>query len=249
MREAAIDRRGASPRSRGHKARQHGILAGLATPVLRLMRAHPAKTALGAILLLGMGVIVSNATLFQRGRHPAPLFGTPPHASSAPATAAVPIPRSRPNEFVASTPSAPAIAPSPSAVPSSDAASSQAGREDGIGRLLERGSKLPVVVTHSAQATPAKPSTPKEDGIAKLLETGGKPQTASQGGRTAAADIIGAQRALQKLGYDIKPDGHLGTATRQALEKFQRGHHLPVDGALSPKILHQLGVAQSLPRG
>jgi lytic murein transglycosylase len=50
-----------------------------------------------------------------------------------------------------------------------------------------------------------------------------------------------AQTALAKLGYNVgAPDGFIGLATRQALRAWQRDHHLPADGYLTPGLVAQL---------
>ncbi|HLH10838.1 MAG TPA: peptidoglycan-binding domain-containing protein [Methylovirgula sp.] len=56
--------------------------------------------------------------------------------------------------------------------------------------------------------------------------------------------VLAAQRALVKLGFVLKPDGILGTATREAVEQFERDHGFAVSGTLTPKVLHELS-AQS----
>ena len=192
------------------------MLARLSAPLWRLVRAHPLKTAVASVLMLAMAGIVGNAVLFQKGRHPAPLFGTAQHPAATSETAAeVPLPAARPEEPAASLPLPPA-----------------------------------AVQARSAEAEPARAAAPvSKDGITQLLE-GGKPHASAPAEpKVADATVSGAQRALEKLGYDVKPDGHLGATTHQAIAKFQRDRHQPADGALSPKLLHQLGVASTVPHG
>jgi lytic murein transglycosylase len=55
------------------------------------------------------------------------------------------------------------------------------------------------------------------------------------------ADRMAAQTALARLGYNVgPPDGLIGVGTRQALRAWQKDHHLPADGYLSPAVLAQL---------
>ena len=61
---------------------------------------------------------------------------------------------------------------------------------------------------------------------------------------TTAKTLAAAQRALQKVGYVVKPDGVFGSTTRVALEKFERDRGLPVTGQLSGRTVKQLA-AQS----
>ncbi|HWF78631.1 MAG TPA: peptidoglycan-binding protein [Caulobacteraceae bacterium] len=54
-------------------------------------------------------------------------------------------------------------------------------------------------------------------------------------------DRMAAQTALARLGYNVgPPDGLIGVGTRQALRAWQKDHHLPADGYLSPAVLAQL---------
>jgi peptidoglycan hydrolase-like protein with peptidoglycan-binding domain len=59
--------------------------------------------------------------------------------------------------------------------------------------------------------------------------------------------VLFAQRALLKLGYVVRADGMLSSATRQALEKFERDIGLPAKGQITPKLLRQLAARSSLP--
>jgi peptidoglycan hydrolase-like protein with peptidoglycan-binding domain len=59
------------------------------------------------------------------------------------------------------------------------------------------------------------------------------------------ARVALGQKALLKLGYGpLKADGLMGPGTRQALERFERDHKLPVTGELSGRTLRALA-AQS----
>lgn len=57
-------------------------------------------------------------------------------------------------------------------------------------------------------------------------------------------DRMAAQAALARLGYNPgAPDGLIGAGTRQAIRAWQKDHHLPADGYLSPAVLAQLKAA------
>ncbi len=49
--------------------------------------------------------------------------------------------------------------------------------------------------------------------------------------------VIGAQRALAKLGFALKPSGTVGPQTRKAIEAFERDRHLPVKGELTHRVV------------
>jgi len=56
--------------------------------------------------------------------------------------------------------------------------------------------------------------------------------------------VILAQGYLTKLGFDLGPaDGILGTKTRQAIEKFQQQHQLPISGNVNTKLVGKLKAA------
>jgi peptidoglycan hydrolase-like protein with peptidoglycan-binding domain len=54
--------------------------------------------------------------------------------------------------------------------------------------------------------------------------------------------VLGAQNALVKLGYAVKPDGADGAATRQAIREFERAHGLP-QTEITPRLVKQLNAA------
>lgn len=80
---------------------------------------------------------------------------------------------------------------------------------------------------------PARTAEPaKKDAIAALIEPA----------KNAAPEksVLSAQRALQKLGYVVAPNGVYGAGTKQALAQFERDHQMPVTGALSQKTVREL---------
>ena len=52
--------------------------------------------------------------------------------------------------------------------------------------------------------------------------------------------MLAVQRALVKLGFVLNPDGVAGLATRQAIERYERDHGLPVHGDITPALMRQL---------
>jgi hypothetical protein len=78
----------------------------------------------------------------------------------------------------------------------------------------------------------------KPDAVAALLRDGD-----TVGSITPTPRLASAQRALAKLGYDVKTDGVTGPSTRIAIEKFERQQGLPVTGALNSRTLRKLAIA------
>ena len=225
LREAAVTTRRVVSRNRFPKAppKRHPLLV-LGAPLLRLIRTYPGKSAAGLLVGTLMVGIVGNAVMFQHGRHPAPLFGgPPPDARPGPGPGdAVPLPLPRPPDPAA--PPAPAV-PTPEEL------------------------QAPVRPAPVPGAVKAVPSSPKRrpDGIAALLR--GDPPLAAAPSKPPDPAVLQAQHALVRLGYDVKPDGLMGTATRQALEKFAGERHLTgMTATLDPKLLHALLQAAGKPQ-
>jgi peptidoglycan hydrolase-like protein with peptidoglycan-binding domain len=61
-----------------------------------------------------------------------------------------------------------------------------------------------------------------------------------------ATRVLLVQKALMKLGYVIRPDGVMGTTTRQAIEKFERERGWPAHGELTPKVLREISLRSGL---
>jgi membrane-bound lytic murein transglycosylase B len=62
------------------------------------------------------------------------------------------------------------------------------------------------------------------------------------------ADRLGAQQALNQLGYNVGvPDGIVGTQTRAAVRSWQKAKGLPADGYLTADLSHRLQAEAGLP--
>jgi hypothetical protein len=185
--------------------------------------------ALGALL----AAVVVNAAYMQHTRHPAPLFGAtfkveapkpPPRPAHLDALLSEKMPNAALSKVAAS---AAALAPPPAMAPAPAAA---------------------VALARTAPAeTAAAPAKKKTDAIGALL-AGKSIDKSAAPAPVAAKSILSAQRALQKLGAPVKPDGALGATTKRALEAFQRDNHLPVTGELTAKTRHLLAAHSGLPQ-
>ena len=189
--------------------------------------------AIGGALLCGLlGVIAVNAMFLQHGRHPAPLFGStvkiePPKPPARPSSIDAlineripPAPLQPVNAAPEAAFSAPVVDDQPDAQPADRAPAAQA----------------PVA---QAAVAPVKKS---HDLIGALIAGNGVVTPAVSG-----KSVMTAQRALQKLGAPVKPDGDYGAATRNAVEAFQRDNHLPVTGELTAKTRRALAARSGLP--
>ena len=133
----------------------------------RLPRIRPFKALTVGVFSVALVGIVANAMVFQRGRHPAPLFGLGHSVEGAPdpaqQAAASPPPAPVPVEPTGTI--APPAAPVPAAPPAAAAAPASAPRhaaakrrEDGIGGLIK--AVAPSAAAHPRPGRPAsRPAT------------------------------------------------------------------------------------------
>jgi hypothetical protein len=191
--------------------------------------------SLAWLALLGIaGIVVVNALILQKSRHPAPLLSgaaSPqvllPHQA---ATLRVETPRVIPLSAAESDPAA-LLAASPAATPQVMSVRPPP---------RQPGHAAPVNETAEARA---------HDAIAQLIGANGAGLAAGaaapaiEDSRTIAA----VQRALVKIGYVLRADGVMGTSTRQAIAQFERDRHLPVKGELSPRVRRELTVLSGIP--
>ncbi len=82
--------------------------------------------------------------------------------------------------------------------------------------------------------TAAVKDAPRNDPIAELLAPGKR--------------VAAIQRALAEFGYgQIKPSGVIGPETQSAIEKFERGHKMPVTGQISERLVRELAAMTGRP--
>ena len=90
----------------------------------------------------------------------------------------------------------------------------------------------PAPISHGRTASAASTSS-SDDMIGALIEGHAPPASAKADNKT----VLGAQKALAKLGFTLKPSGTLGPQTRRAIEAFERDRHMPVKGELSHRVV------------
>ncbi|MGH7248936.1 MAG: peptidoglycan-binding domain-containing protein, partial [Pseudomonadota bacterium] len=160
--------------------------------------------------------IVLNALVWQRTRHPAPLF-----ARAAPAVPAneptiaglIPVPRPPPQ---------PAVAPIQA-------------RDNPV-------EKPPLEMPAGGHPRPTRiDSPPPRDEISQFLQAPpARPRAKPAAPAAHSKSVLAAQRALVKLGFVLNPDGVAGAATRHAIERYERDHGLPVRGEVTPALMRQM---------
>ena len=135
---------------------------------------------------------------------------------------------------VIARPMQPQAAPVPQPVPRQ--AEAAPAPSNAIAKLIEAPVAAPPVAPVAPPAQTRATAQPK-DQIGALI--GGLTDDAIDPSR-----VMAVQKALVKLGYVVKPDGVMGSGTRQALQMFEQSRKLTVTGELTPRTLRELG-AQS----
>lgn len=186
-----------------------------------------------SLLILAGGALVFsvlvNALFLQKGRHPAPLFAAPSSSTPSPPISFSPPPAQRRvatqtpahEPFFANDEAAPQPAPAP--------------------RSQSPQAHTPPAPAPLPKAAPVRNES--VDSIGALLRGGAPPapqQAAAINDPVQAKRIVAAQRALEKLGFQVSVDGLTGPGTRVAIQKFERERDLPVTGELNPRTLRAL---------
>ncbi len=206
----------------------------------RLLR-RPRRTIVVGVSLVAASVIMLNALVFQKVRHPSPYLATArsgeaKSADTKIATSQPVAPPARPSNFEVADTAKPAPATTTAtlakAVPSVSAKG--AASKDA-----------------AAREAPVREAAAR-DPIAELIMNGDLRPPADVGrGESARNDVkkpvLPAQKALLKLGYGpVKPDGRLGDEMRAAIERFERDRRLPVTRDLSPRTTRELASASGI---
>lgn len=235
-----------------------------------------APQRMGMMLLLGIGGLAfvgvpMNALFLQDGRHPAPLFSArtlapqraevaeEPAAQPETARAEAPVakpeaikaeiapPVAKPGKSDAAALKAllakPEVAPAPKAEKKRETVS-----RDPIAAMIGGGdpaAKPKAAPSHAQAKTAAPPSALKSVSQPPKAQTQARAQPQAQ---APTESVVSAQRALQRLGYVVKPDGVVSAGTKQAIEKFERDNGLPAKGELTSKIAKILATRAAAPR-
>ena len=172
--------------------------------------------AIGMAATMATGIMV-NALVLQKGHHPAPLFGK---TTTSVASIAAPVP--------------------------AGVARVQSDETAAVAQPAPAKSRKTVVATRDTDA-PAS-----DDMIGKFLSGGQLPTPAKAkgdgktDGKLAGTTVMGAQRALTKLGFKVPATGGAGPATKKAIEAFEKDRHLPVKGELNRKLVKVLAAESGI---
>jgi peptidoglycan hydrolase-like protein with peptidoglycan-binding domain len=241
--------------------------------VIHAMGWGPRDAVALAVALAAVCAIVINALFMQVGPHPAPMFNTAgelPPAGVNGTTGAVATRVSPLLPFLAKPDPARAARPAAEIVadiqrelarrgffdgvvdgrhgPRTDAAIRDFQIAAGMPPGLDATEDLLAAIRHSSvKALPRTGSatTPRTPGVRPPQTVHGDPIAEVL---TPSKRVLALQRALAGYGYgQIKPTGILDSATRAAIEKFERERKLPITGDASDRVLRELSAAIGRP--
>jgi len=210
---------------------------------------HPREFVALIVATIAIAAIITNALVFQKGPHPAPIFATRlllRHDAALP-------PRSQ------------AVQPGPSAE-----TGSQAKLIANIQRELSRkgfydgpadgiwGAKTDAAVREFIHASGLKTNPEASDGLLRAISASNfKPANVVASNATPdpiakliapSKRVAAVQRALADFGYgQIKPTGVFDPDTRAAIEKFERDRRLPVTGQITDRFVRELAAMTGRP--
>ncbi|HMN73603.1 MAG TPA: peptidoglycan-binding domain-containing protein [Rhodoblastus sp.] len=210
----------------------------------RLSATRVGMFGLGALSL----AIVVNAAFLQDQRRSAPLFKITLADEAKPAPTAEPpaLPPLPPVRVVEAPPQ-----PAPKVVPPEPPRTAPpAAKVDLIARELNRGdapaprAEKPAIAEARAEKPQPRPAPQRaeprrNDAIGGLIEKTGVASSA-KAREPATSDVLAAQRALQRLGFVVRPNGVFDATTRQAIEQFERDRKMPARGELTPTVKREL---------
>jgi Putative peptidoglycan binding domain len=180
-------------------------------------RHYSSILAIGVFIATAAAILL-NALLWQRTRHPAPFFSRA--GPAGPITVPLPRPQS--------------VAPIQA-------------QDKPVEKPAAQKSPVEMTLEIPAGGQPQQTritSSPPYDEISQLLkappEPPARPTTKAATSAAPSKLVLAAQRALVKLGFVLNPDGVAGPTTRQAIERYERDHGIPVRGDLSPAIVRKL---------
>lgn len=224
-------------------------------PAEQPRKARRARLSATRVGIFGLGAlslaIVVNAAFLQDQRRSAPLFKITLAEETKPVQAAQPqaVPPLPPVRIVEAPPQ-PAAQPQAKIVPpEAPRTTASISKVDLIARELHRGeaspprAEKPAPAEARAEKPQPRPAPPRaeprrNDAIGGLIEKTGA--SSAKAREPAASDVLAAQRALQRLGFVVRPSGVFDATTRQAIAQFERDRKMPARGELTPVVRREL---------
>jgi peptidoglycan hydrolase-like protein with peptidoglycan-binding domain len=209
----------------------------------RLLMRRPLDSIAGAIAGAAAIAILINALFLQSGPHPAPIFANKPPAP------------------VAAAPAARKEARADVARPRSDMVAdiqrelARHGFYDGAADGVY-GPKTDAAIRDFEQAAGMRPSAEPNDALLAAIARSAikaQPVAVRADDPIAAllapsARVTAVQRALTDFGYGpVKPTGVYDTATRTAIERFEKARRKPVTGQINDQLVRDLSALTGRP--
>jgi hypothetical protein len=196
----------------------------------RILLRRPRDTLAFVIAAAAVVAVIVNGAYLQHGRHPAPMFAVRPLpvAAAQPSDVVGVLAQSRPIEPEAAKHESGAARPQPVVVelprPRPAAPATVAAHKDPIAELI---------ASHPVQFRPLPPAPPAPPAPVPVPP----PRSLAQPSR----QVLAVQHALSEFGYgQLKPTGVYDDPTRQAIQRFEREHKLPVTGEISDEVKREL---------
>ncbi len=238
---------------------------------------HPADSVGALLIGVAAMVICVNALALQSGPHPAPMLRMDSPVDVTPAAvsektgsvvaAPAPAAAARVRDPIAAVVAQPAEAARLRTQLITDIQRELADRgfyEAGIDGLA--GPKMDAAIRDFAQAAGIKTTGEPSESLLQAIRRApvkAKAKTAAAAGAPPPAlprpvarpaeparspRLLAVQRALSDFGYGpLKRSGQMDTATKAAIEKFEREQRMPVTGQISDRLVRQLAAATGRP--
>jgi len=214
---------------------------------------HPREFVATVMSTVAIFAIVINALFLQKGPHPAPIFAARPLLQQ---DATLPSRLSSTSSHIGSDLAAQARVQLIANIQRELSRKSfYDGPADGIW-----GSKTDTAVRDFPQASGSKVNPEANENLLRAISNYvAKPVAPGTTSSPPATDpiakliapskrIVSIQRALADFGYgQIKATGVYDPETRNAIEKFERDHRLPVTGQISDRFVRELGAMTGRP--
>jgi peptidoglycan hydrolase-like protein with peptidoglycan-binding domain len=223
------------------------VLALLLRAVLR----RPRDSIAGGVAGFAAIAILVNALFMQSGPHPAPIFANKPAPVVAPLTGPVAALQRKPAEVKIDV----TTRPRSDTVAEIQRELTRHGFYDGATDGVY-GPKTDTAIRDFEQAAGLRPSAePNDMLLASIARSAIKAQpVAIQHNDPIAAllapsgRIVSVQRALTDFGYGpLKPTGLYDTATRSAIERFEKARRRPVTGQITDQLVRDLATLTGRP--
>ena len=221
----------------------------------RWLRRRPRDSVAAAAAGLAAIAILINALFMQKGPHPAPIFTVSPAAVVAPNLDPIAALLARQTAGDAKVEAAAGARPLSDMVADIQRELARRGFYDGALDGVY-GPKTDAAIRDFEEAAQLRPSAEPNDVLLATIRRSNvkaQPVPLNRNDPIAALlapdkRLIAIQRALADFGYGpLKPTGVHDTATKAAIERFERARRRPVTGQVSEQLVHDLAVLTGRP--